>query len=76
MQRPFRSRHSQVTHYYFEGCEYYTPMVSRFGCLYCLYPFWVPENGIVFFQTEYAFLVHQILKQNTALAWESVRGDF
>ena len=23
---PHRSRHSQVTHYYFEGCRYYTPM--------------------------------------------------
>jgi len=24
-----RSRHSQVTHYFFEGCRYYTPMVSE-----------------------------------------------
>jgi len=23
-----RSRHSQVTHYYFEGCRYYTPLLS------------------------------------------------
>src|SRR5262249_38837946 len=23
-----RSRHSQVTHYYFENCAYYTPMIS------------------------------------------------
>jgi hypothetical protein len=23
-----RTRHSQVTHYYFEGCSYYTPMLS------------------------------------------------
>ena len=25
---PMRSRHSQVTHYYFKGCSYYTPMFS------------------------------------------------
>ena len=24
-----RSRHSQVTHFYFEGCKYYTPMLSK-----------------------------------------------
>jgi hypothetical protein len=23
-----RSRHSQVTHYFFEGCKYYTPILS------------------------------------------------
>jgi hypothetical protein len=23
-----RSRHSQVTHYYFEGCSYFTPLLS------------------------------------------------
>lgn len=26
---PARSRHSQVTHFYFEGCRYYTPMTSE-----------------------------------------------
>lgn len=26
-QDPSRSRHSQVTHYFFEGCRYYTPML-------------------------------------------------
>jgi hypothetical protein len=25
---PARTRHSQVTHFYFEGCRYYTPMLS------------------------------------------------
>jgi hypothetical protein len=24
-----RSRHSQVTHFYFEGCKYYTPLLSK-----------------------------------------------
>ncbi|WP_193180630.1 phytanoyl-CoA dioxygenase family protein [Nisaea sediminum] len=26
---PGRSRHSQVTHYYFKGCSYYTPLLSN-----------------------------------------------
>ncbi|MCP3915770.1 MAG: hypothetical protein GY711_09460 [bacterium] len=26
---PFRIRHSQVTHVYYEGCKYYTPMMSK-----------------------------------------------
>lgn len=26
---PTRTRHSQVTHYFFEGCQYYTPMHSQ-----------------------------------------------
>jgi ectoine hydroxylase-related dioxygenase (phytanoyl-CoA dioxygenase family) len=26
---PDRTRHSQVTHYFFEGCEYWTPMLSE-----------------------------------------------
>ena len=24
-----RTRHSQVTHYFFEGCRYYTPLLQR-----------------------------------------------
>jgi hypothetical protein len=24
-----RSRHSQVTHFFFEGCKYYTPLLSK-----------------------------------------------
>jgi hypothetical protein len=26
---PGRSRHSQVTHYYFDGCSYYEPLTSN-----------------------------------------------
>jgi ectoine hydroxylase-related dioxygenase (phytanoyl-CoA dioxygenase family) len=36
-----RSRHSQVTHYFFEGCEYYAPMVSDEGNLRRLDPVWI-----------------------------------
>jgi ectoine hydroxylase-related dioxygenase (phytanoyl-CoA dioxygenase family) len=39
-----RSRHSQVTHYFFEGCEYYTPMESHQGKPRRRKPFWIPET--------------------------------
>lgn len=29
IRKPGSSRHSQVTHYYFEGCAYYSPMASN-----------------------------------------------
>lgn len=39
-----RSRHSQVTHYYFEGCKYYTPMESTADKLTFRDPLWIPET--------------------------------
>lgn len=39
-----RTRHSQVTHYYFEGCKYYTPMESRPGKLRYRRPYWIPQS--------------------------------
>lgn len=39
-----RTRHSQVTHYYFEGCKYYTPMESRPGKPRFRDPLWIPEG--------------------------------
>ena len=36
-----RSRHSQVTHYFFEGCQYYTPMFSTDENVYWRHPEWV-----------------------------------
>ena len=39
-----RSRHSQVTHYFFEDCQYYTPMESRPGKLKFRRPFWIPDT--------------------------------
>lgn len=35
---PTRTRHSQVTHYYFEGCSYYTPLLSDETGIYRRYP--------------------------------------
>lgn len=40
-----RSRHSQVTHYYFADCKYYTPMNSTAEKLYFRDPFWIPETA-------------------------------
>lgn len=39
-----RTRHSQVTHYYFEGCKYYTPMESAPGKPRYRKPFWIPQT--------------------------------
>lgn len=39
-----RSRHSQVTHYYFAGCKYYTPMESSKSKIRYRKPYWIPES--------------------------------
>ena len=39
-----RTRHSQVTHYYFEGCDYYTPMESVSGRHFYRHPVWIPQS--------------------------------
>lgn len=36
-----RSRHSQVTHYYFKGCKYYTPMESSAAKVMHRQPDWI-----------------------------------
>lgn len=36
------TRHSQVTHYYFEGCKYYTPMMSTQDDIAWRDPQWIP----------------------------------
>jgi len=40
-----RSRHSQVTHYYFADCKYFTPMNSTAQQLNFREPFWIPESA-------------------------------
>jgi hypothetical protein len=37
-----QSRHSQVTHYFFSGCRYYTPMLSKSGHVHYRDPEWIP----------------------------------
>ena len=39
-----RTRHSQVTHCYFENCKYYTPLYSRFPFKQYREPIWIPES--------------------------------
>ena len=41
---PGRSRHSQVTHYFFEGCRYYTPMESTPRFKAWRTPLWIPNT--------------------------------
>jgi hypothetical protein len=41
-----RTRHSQVTHFFFEGCKYYTPMHSRPGHVALRKPTWITEDPI------------------------------
>jgi hypothetical protein len=36
-----RTRNSQVTHYFFEGCEYYTPMLSEGDSVEWRDPRWI-----------------------------------
>jgi len=38
---PERTRHSQVTHYFFEGCRYYTPMLSEGDWVEWRDPHWI-----------------------------------
>jgi ectoine hydroxylase-related dioxygenase (phytanoyl-CoA dioxygenase family) len=42
---PSRTRHSQVTHYYFEGCRYTTPMWDQDSYAHWRYPWWVRSEG-------------------------------
>lgn len=39
-----RTRFSQVTHYYFEGCQYYTPWYSRGINIHWRRPVWIPGS--------------------------------
>jgi hypothetical protein len=36
-----RTRHSQVTHYFFEGCEYYSPLSTSGDYVHVLEPNWI-----------------------------------
>jgi hypothetical protein len=40
----YRSRHSQVTHVYFEGCKYWTPLYSKGTKVYWRNPQWIPKD--------------------------------
>jgi hypothetical protein len=40
---PTRTRHSQVTHFFFEGCKYWAPLYSKGGEFHALHPTWVGD---------------------------------
>lgn len=42
---PARTRHSQVTHYFFEGCRYCTPMMSSEDSIHFRDPIWIPRSA-------------------------------
>lgn len=44
-RNPLATRHSQVTHYYFRGCRYYTPMLSTADSKAWRFPDWIPASG-------------------------------
>ena len=45
LKDPSRSRHSQVTHYFFAGCKYFTPMDSTDKEMALRFPDWIPDNS-------------------------------
>ncbi|AKS40591.1 phytanoyl-CoA dioxygenase family protein [Wenzhouxiangella marina] len=54
-----RTRHSQVTHYFFEGCRYYTPMNSTPDKRQWREPQWIGEPA----RSQQAGLVSRILRR-------------
>lgn len=40
-----RTRYSQVTHFFFEGCRYYSPLLSKGADVHALHPNWVTEDS-------------------------------
>jgi ectoine hydroxylase-related dioxygenase (phytanoyl-CoA dioxygenase family) len=45
-----RTRHSQVTHYFFEGCRVYTPLHTQGGHNFWYYPEWIRDPVPVYSQ--------------------------
>ena len=62
---PGRSRHSQVTHYYFEGCRYYTPLLSSEEQIQYRDPVWIPESA--------ADVAKALRKLSPSLWWRVLR---
>lgn len=76
-----RSRHSQVTHYFFENCQYYTPMLSDGNKLALRDPIWIPDqfNPEIAERAHLDFFEHNIPPNRSTTApprsfWQRVRG--
>jgi hypothetical protein len=54
-----RTRHSQVSHYFFEGCRVYTPLRNEGDHIFWDYPFWV-RDPVPEYSTD---LVHDTIKE-------------
>jgi hypothetical protein len=54
-----RTRHSQVTHYFFKGCKYYTPMNSKPDRIAWRKPVWIPVMEKSFIQKVKSLLMHK-----------------
>lgn len=56
-----RTRHSQVTHYFFEGCDYFTPMNSTPSKIQYRQPDWIP--GVPWSEAKDSTLKFALLKK-------------
>jgi hypothetical protein len=41
-----RTRHSQVTHFFFEGCKYWQPLLSTEDEIHWRHPIWISDDAI------------------------------
>lgn len=55
-----RSRHSQLTHYFFSGCRYYAPIYSTADEIYMEEPQWITYRGL----DAARFAIEMYLKRN------------
>lgn len=73
IREPGRSRHSQVTHYYFEGCTYWTPLLSRRNRRFERYPYNV-RTGRNVTPTGESPIHQELLRMAGPLLWGARNG--
>lgn len=65
-----RTRHSQVTHYFFEHCQYYTPMLSSPEQIFWRKPFHISAGMPYGDLQSYKFLQPPAVKPGSWLYWQ------
>jgi phytanoyl-CoA dioxygenase PhyH len=70
-----RTRHSQVTHYFFEGCRVYTPMHSEGRHNYWTYPEWIRDPVPVYSPEMLAETVAEHVPAGSAAGFFSAGGE-